>query len=129
MASGFTFAAKFPHQGKEKHSRKSHQTPQRMLYLSHSENNLKMSLILCPFLLHPGQSFPCLSWGSRWVGVESKAFPGCGYSPKPQGPTYSLNEGTHHLQRTQAGSAQQEAHNRPGRFFRAHPRGVGTGTD
>ena len=43
--------------------------------------------------------------------------------------TYSLNEGTHHLQRTQAGSARQEAHNGPGRFFRDHPRGVGKGTD
>ena len=62
-----------------------------------------MFLTLCPFLLPPGQSFPSLSWGSRWVGVGSKALPGCGYSSKPQGPTYSLNEGTHHLQRIQAG--------------------------
>ena len=63
------------------------------------------------------------------MGVGSKALPGCSCSSKPQGPTYSLNEGTHHLQRTQAGSARQEAHNRPGRIFRDHPRGVGKGTD
>ena len=73
------------------------------------------------FLLHPGKFFPSLSWGSGWVGVGSKALLGCSCSSKPQGPTYSLNEGTHHLQRGQAGEARQEVCNGLSRFLGLTP--------
>lgn len=60
----------------------------------------------CCFLVN---SFPPSPAGEGWGGgrgggVESKAL-GCSYSSTPQGPTYNLNTGTHHLQRAQAGAA------------------------